>query len=333
MRADILIVGQGLAGTMLAWEFERAGIPFAMVDEGHAAAATAAAAGLVNPITGRRLVKSWRFETLAPMPRSTYRYVEEQQGIPLRRDMRLRRVFADDEERRLATDVKRRAALAPFIESADEAGWWIRGAAQVDLRALLEYSRRRWRNAGLLREDSVDAAAVAGQHGLVIDCRGRAGARASGFDFVPWEFSQGELLELEIAGLAQDVILNRRFWIVPVGERTALAGATHQPGVQEPVRSEDARAAMEKSVREIVAPGVSFRVVGHRAGVRVSVADRRPVVGRHPAAAPLGLVNGLGAKGVLWAPLLARAWAEHLATGRAFDAEIDVTRFWPPTTL
>jgi glycine/D-amino acid oxidase-like deaminating enzyme len=73
MRADILIVGQGLAGTLLAWECERAGIAFAVADCGHAAAATSAAAGIVNPITGRRLVKSWRIDDQLPLARAEYR--------------------------------------------------------------------------------------------------------------------------------------------------------------------------------------------------------------------------------------------------------------------
>jgi glycine/D-amino acid oxidase-like deaminating enzyme len=61
--------------------------------------------------------------------------------------------------------------------------------------------------------------------------------------------------------------------------------------------------------------------------VRVNLPDKRPVAGRHPEQARLGLINGLGSKGGLWAPFLARRWAEHLAAGRVFDEEIGVGRF------
>ena len=99
MRPDILIVGQGLAGTMLGWELERAGISFVIADSGHASAATSAAAGIINPITGRRLVKSWRIETLLPEARAVYHDFEAELGVTLWRDMRVRRLFGDDRER------------------------------------------------------------------------------------------------------------------------------------------------------------------------------------------------------------------------------------------
>src|SRR4051812_11744212 len=118
MDAEILILGQGLAGTLLAWELERARIPFVIVDPGHATAATSAAAGIINPITGQRLVKSARIESLLPLARATYREIETTFGVPLWREMRVRRIFADDRERAVFAAKQRSGELAPFVESA-----------------------------------------------------------------------------------------------------------------------------------------------------------------------------------------------------------------------
>ncbi|HYD83061.1 MAG TPA: hypothetical protein VEA63_03390, partial [Opitutus sp.] len=76
MGANLLIVGQGLAGTLLAWELERAGLTFEIADEGHGRAASRVAAGIINPITGQRLVKSWRVDALLPVARATFRAIE-----------------------------------------------------------------------------------------------------------------------------------------------------------------------------------------------------------------------------------------------------------------
>jgi glycine/D-amino acid oxidase-like deaminating enzyme len=326
MRPDILILGQGLAGTMLGWAFEGAGISFAIADGGHAGAATAAAAGIISPITGRRLVKSWNVETFLPVARNAFRDVERVLGLPLWHEMRLRRIFADDAEREAGASSKRTAALAAFIEATDESGWWIRGAARVDLNALLGESRRRWRNAGVLIEARLEPEGETKHFSLVIDCRGMAGAKAAEFGFVPWEFSKGELLELAMA-FEPDLILNRRFWVAPIGDGTALAGATHEPGVTDLAPTEAARNRISAAVRDIVGRQGSFRVTGQRVGVRVNLPDRRPVVGRHPLDERIGLVNGLGAKGALWAPILAQQWVNHLLAGAAFEHEIDVKRF------
>lgn len=330
MRPDILILGQGLAGTLLAWELERAGIGFRLVDPGHAAAATTAAAGIINPITGRRLVKSWRVDTLLPAARAVYRDLEAELGVPLWRDVRVRRLFADEREGATWREKSARGELAPFAGAGDAEGFWIEPAARVNLGALLDAARQRWRAMGRLRAESVDAvdqaAATAGYAG-VIDCTGRAATRGGAFGFVPWEFSHGEMLELAVSGLAPDVVLNRRHWIVPVGDGQAWVGATHAPGVGEAAPTSAARAILEASARDLLGAAHPFMVTGQRAGVRVNLPDKRPVAGRHPDSPRLGLCNGLGAKGALWAPLLARQWVNHLTTGAVFDPEIDVARF------
>jgi glycine/D-amino acid oxidase-like deaminating enzyme len=325
MRPDILIVGQGLAGTLLAWEFERAGISFAIADAG-SAAATSVAAGIINPITGRRLVKSWRIDALLPAARAKYRELETALGVALWRDLRVRRRFADDRERRIALEKQARGEFAPFVlEAPDDAGFWIEGAARVDLAALVRTTRERWKAQGRWRAAAVNAVADAHDYFLVIDCTGASGARSGIFDFVPWEFSKGEILALSVEGLTWDVLINCGHWVLPVAAGAAWVGATHEPKFDDASPSLAGRAALEASAKRLLQ--VPFTVTGHFAGVRVNLPDKRPVAGRHPRDSRMGLVNGLGAKGALWAPPLARQWVNHLTEGVPFDVEISLERF------
>jgi glycine oxidase len=320
MRADILIVGQGLAGTLLAWELERAGVDFAIVDPGHAAAASLAAAGIINPITGRRLVKSWRIETLLPAAAATYRALEAALGVQLWHPMRVRRRFADERERTVFQQKRATGELAPFASDGDDDGFWIEEAARVDLEALLRTARARWVAAGKLC-----TAMPPGEAGRRIDCTGAGVLADPDFKFVPWEWSKGELLEIAVTGLAPDVVLNRRHWVVPVGLGLGWVGSTHQPGVADRIPTAAARTQLSASAASLL--GRDFQVVGHRAGLRVNLPDKHPVAGWHPDRPDRGLINGLGAKGALWAPWLARQWADHLIRGVAFDPASDVGRF------
>jgi glycine oxidase len=330
-RADILIVGQGLAGTLLAFELERAGLDFHIVDRGPAHAASSAAAGLLNPITGRRLVRSWRYDALLPLARETYRTLETALGVPLWREMRVRRLFADDRERAVFTEKFRRGELAPYVtEAADASGFWIHGAARVDLPALLAAARARWQRGGKLTTADPawphETSASPSSPALMIDCTGAAVAARADLGFVPWEYSKGEMLECAVEGLAPDVIVNRRHWLAPISPGVAWIGATHEPGQRDPTPSSAGRTFLERSAADLLA-GRTFAIIGQRAGVRVNLPDKRPVAGRHPTQSKLGLINGLGAKGALWAPFLARQWTDHLARGLTFDPEIDVQRF------
>jgi glycine oxidase len=330
-RADVLIVGQGLAGTLLGWELERAGISFAIADAGQAGGASRVAAGIINPITGRRLVKSWRIDALLPVARAAYRAIEVAVGVPLWHGVRVRRLFADAREREVFATKQASGELAPYAGDADAEGFWIEGGARVDLTALLDAARERWRSRGWWREEAMQIPMAVEQHALVIDCtgaairRGASGGSRNAFDFVPWEFSKGELLEISVDGLTPGVVLNCGHWILPVAPGNAFVGATHEPGVIDTTPTAVARAQLEASARRLLAR--PFVVRAHRAGVRVNLPDKRPVVGRHPMNARLGVFNGLGAKGALLAPELARQWARHLTTGVVFDAEMAVGRF------
>ncbi len=322
LKPPVLIVGQGLAGTLLAWELERAGVEFSIVDAGHARAATKVAAGIINPITGRRLVKSEGVEALLPVARACYREIERELGETLWREMRVRRWFADERERDVFTEKSASGALAPFVESADGEGFWIGGAARVELGKLIERSRERWRSRGILREERVGE--LNGNEGgaVTIDCRG---AEADGGKAVDWRYSKGECVELRMSGLDPGVVWNRRHWLVATGGGVAKAGATNEPGRRDFAVTEKARLDLERSVR---AMGFQdFEVVAQTGGVRVYSPDKRPVIGWTAKEARRGIFCGLGAKGALYAPAMARAWAEFLVHGVELPATWDVARF------
>lgn len=327
MRPEILIAGQGVAGTLLAWELEQAEVPFLIRDPGHEGTATAAAAGIINPITGRRLVKTWRFDVLRPLAAEVWRDLGDALGVRLWREMRVRREFADDEERNTWERKAATGELSPYAGAPFDNGFWIVGAARVDLAAAMAAARRRWRMQGRLREDTVpDLAAAAERHRMVIDCTGAAGASHAAFDYVPWEFSKGDTLEIGVEGLDPDVILNRRLWVAPAGEGIALAGATNEPGLTDSRPDPVARERLIAGIRGMLGAR-EFTVRVHRSGVRVTLPDRRPVAGVHPRLTRIGIFGGLGARGALWSPWLARQWREHLVAGRPFDPAVSVARF------
>lgn len=328
MKRRILIVGQGFAGTLLGWEFERAGIDFEIADAGLERGASKVAAGIINPITGQRVVKSWRVDEWLPVARDSYRALEKNWDVRVWRDMRVRRLFANERERQVFERKRADGELGAYIGKSDTDGFWITPAARVDPAALLEAARTRWLANGRLQEREVDLDEELAERELVIDCTGAVGltkeAEGERFGFGRWQFSKGECLTLRVENLADDVILNRGHWILPVGRGLAKAGATNMPGRRDAGTTEEAREELEKSVTTMM-PGV-FEVVGQEAGVRVYAEDKRPVAGRHPSEPRLGMINGLGAKGALWAPMIAKQWVRHLLAGAAFDPEIDVRR-------
>jgi 2-polyprenyl-6-methoxyphenol hydroxylase-like FAD-dependent oxidoreductase len=72
MQIDILIIGQGICGTMLSWFLNKAGKSFLVIDDNNANTPSKVAAGIINPVTGRRFVYSWMIDTVMPFAAETY---------------------------------------------------------------------------------------------------------------------------------------------------------------------------------------------------------------------------------------------------------------------
>ena len=323
MAGRLLIVGQGLAGTVLGWALEGAGIEFEIADAGHENAASRVAAGIINPITGRRLVKSEGVDALLPQARACYREIEQAWGVSLWREMRVWRMFADEREREVFQVKYATDELSPYAKAGDASGFWIEGAARVDLPALIGAGRKRWKRSGVLREERVKVLEERRRYDLVIDC---TGAGTEVFGFVDWKYSKGECLTLQMRGLDPGVILNRRHWVLPIAEEAAIVGATHEPGRKDTEVSDEGRETLLRSLAEMKVGDAD--VIGQAAGVRVYSPDKRPVIGLHPREPGMGVLNGLGAKGALHVPTLAEHWVRLLRGNAERSFAADVRRFW-----
>lgn len=332
MPAPILIVGQGIAGTALGWEFERAGFSFEIADAGLAGAASRVAAGIVNPITGQRFVKNWRVDSLLAPARAFYREIESELSLRILSDVRIWRMFTGSADFARAKEKAERGEWSPYADAltVSPEGFWIEGGFQVDLPVLLQASRHRWIRRGVLQERRVNLAEEEARRDIVILCTGAGieGERGLG-GRLQFERAKGEVIDVASAQAPFEpgVICNQGAWVLPRDRLTAQVGSTYDREAEDLAPTPGARESLEAQFRRMY-PKVAYHVVAQHCGWRMSVPDRRPVAGRVPGRERAGIVNGLSSKGTLTAPWIARQWVHHLAEGIAFDAEVAIGRCW-----
>jgi hypothetical protein len=305
MAAPVLVAGQGLAGTLLAWALERAGRDFLIYDPGHAEAASRVGAGLVNPVTGERWAATPGWADKSAAACEVYRGIERAWGVALLSDLRVRREWRSEAEGELVRAKVLRGDLEPWVraEGLEAGAAWIEGAWRVDLPALIAAGRERWRAQGRLRGERLEAG-VAG--GVVVWCIGSADTRVPELRAVG-----GETLEIEV-GLEPGVVRHDGVWVLPVGEGRAWAGASF---VRDEAEREARREELRASVRRQLA-GVAWRETAVLAGRRMTSPDRVPTSGWLPGRERReGVFNGLGSKGALLAPGLADDWVGRLSGG------------------
>ncbi len=329
MAMTVTIIGQGLAGSLLAWELTRAGAAWHLYDPGHGEAASRVGAGIINPLTGRRWVPTWRVAEWRGAATEVYREIETELGTPLYRPMRIWRAWRNPDEQAF---LEQRAAVQPevrrWLGGLSAAGAWIEGAAQVDTAALVAGLRERWVHEGALTERRATESelAAAASRGPVIWCTGAGLSGATTDVIATWQRAGGEILTgRTAAALDESVILNDGHWVLPLSGGRMRVGATYEREVERASPTVAGRDELWRAARRLT--GCEFTVTEQAAAVRLTTTDKRPVVGWWPGRAGHGLLGGLASKGALWAPALAQQWVAHVRAGAAFDEEADAARF------
>ncbi len=344
---DYLIVGQGLAGTLLAHFLLEAKQKVMVINHQNPAAASQVAAGIINPITGRRYLKSWRIDDLIPFAETTYRQLEQQLGVEFFYPRRIiRAMFTAGEENdwlsRTAQPgyedyIAAQLEMGPFREyiSPARAFGEILQGAQVSLPKLIEHYRKFLLDQNCFREMQLDYSQLKMQKDgvqyqdvkakKVVFCDGINAKQNPFFNYLPFQGAKGEVLIIKVSDTQFEKILKHKLFIVPLGEGLYWIGATYDNHFQEPGPTEAGKERLLNKLREMLK--VPFEVVKHLAAVRPTVRDRRPFLGQHPVFDQLFLFNGLGTKGASLGPFWANEMMRFLTQGTPLDEAVDIRRF------
>lgn len=347
-----LIIGQGLAGSALAYAMHAAGLDILVVDDGHASAASKVAAGLFNPITGGRFARTWQVDAIFGMLPEFYTGWQAWTGAQFCFPGPIVRPFGSIEEQNLAvaksadqgyqryiTQTEVPAPLekriqAPLGAVVFGSGGW------VDVPLLLKATKNKLISAGQYVQASVNPEDIETQeqggqlvhhwqgnaYASVTFCIGYKAAGQSGYDGVRFSPVRGEILTLKLHTPWAGLSVSKGIYVVGKADSAEVrVGATYNWREPEPVTSSAGRQELETDLAKVLAE--PYEVVNHEAGVRPAVADRRPVLGYMPSYPHLGVLNGLGSKGTSLAPWLAVQWVQHLLHGTPYHPEVEINRF------
>ena len=137
--------------------------------------------------------------------------------------------------------------------------------------------------------------------------------------------AKGELITIHAPELEIDFVLKSSVFIMPLGHDLFKVGATFKWSDKTNTPTKEGKLELLQKLNRLIK--VPFEVVGHVAGIRPSVKDRRPLVGVHPKKGHLAILNGLGTRGVMIAPTVAKELYNHLENGETLRGEINISRF------
>lgn len=346
MKTQNLIVGQGLAGTLLYHHLTKRGAHCVIIDDDHATSASSVAAGFVNPISGRRLILTEEYEKFYQEAESTYREMERVLREHIFEPKDIVRFYDSFSEQKNWSERKDRIKSAPYVKSFQPAGLYRRwfhdpyGSLVIKghichLHKMLTSFRQQTPSDQIVPEVFDPTLLEVTDNGVsyrgiqarrIIFCEGYRGHQNTFFDSLPWKPAKGEILTLEhTAPPLPDKIFNFGKWVYRVTDTTFRVGTTFYWRTIDTEPSTEARD--EILARAETRINFPFTLKHHVAGVRPVLLDLKPVIGLHPKHPRIGIFNGLGSKGVLRGPDAARQFAEYLIEGRPIDRSINISRF------
>ena len=344
---DFLIVGGGIAGSVLARTLDRAGCRVLLADAPDLPSASWVAAGIVNPLTGRKLVKTWRADALFPFLHNFYAAEETALGSHFFHPLAIYRPYRNLDEQTAYLAYASEPDVAPYVRyHADNqkysqyimnpfGGLTVTDAGWLDSYEYAENVKRYFIDKSqflghkILREyidilrDKVvfDGITI----GKVIFCDGAAGRENPLFAWLPYNVVKGQILTAITDDYPIKEVVNQGVFILPLGNNMIRIGATYTWHDIDWQTTDDGRTFLQKKVAEVLR--VPYKIIDQQAGIRPATKDRRPFVGIHPQHPAVGIFGGLGAKGASLAPLLAYEFARHLLTGEELNPEVNIERY------
>ncbi len=315
---DYVIAGQGIAGTTLAFELLKRGHSFVIYDSGIQHSSSAVAAGLINPIGGRKMQRSWMYDELYPKAQASYKALEKLLNISFFEERPIYRIIGDNSLENIAEPADL-PALDNILQTNNTA-YLIRDGAVVDASRLIFAFRKYLSDHHLLIEDYYTPQ-TKHQDSRIIFAGGFAPNYAP--DYPPSAFApvKGEILTFRAHDLPEEVFMFKGNYIIPIGDHCFKAGATYSWDDLNALPTQPARDEILQKIRSVF--HIDPEIINQQAGVRNPARDRRPVVGAIPATNNQYILNGLGTKGFSLAPYLASALIDHIESGADLPPEVD----------
>ncbi len=343
---DLLIVGQGIAGSVLALSLMKAGYRVCVIDQPTLSLSSRVAAGIWNPVVFKRLTKSWLADELVPELIDFYTNCEKELNAAFITKRKIIKPFTEEQEKHLW--LKKAEHENQFLDPQCYEGYelsvsqaigsysFVLEAGNLDVMAFLNATKNYLLNQRSYVEDAFqhDQLTATGsgisykelRADAVVFCEGHLISKNPFFNWVPMKPAKGEVLTIKCEGLKlHQHILNKGIFILPLGNDLYKVGATYEWEIVNDEPTEVRKEELTRKLNSVIQ--VPFEVIKHEAGVRPAVIDRRPVVGAHPSLNTHFIFNGFGTKAVMLAPYFAKQLVNHLQHGSAIDSEADVKRF------
>jgi glycine/D-amino acid oxidase-like deaminating enzyme len=345
MKVDYIVVGLGLAGLAFVEELIAAKKTF-MVFEDDSQTSSLVAGGVYNPVILKRFTPVWNAQEQLKLALPFYKSIEEKLNIIIDEKFVIKKAFKSIEDQNIWFEACDKPKLIEYLNPkldtqtypgviADFSFGNVNETGRIDTKKLVESYRSYLEENQLIRFENFEHQQLNLDEEFIkykdviasriVFCEGFGIKENPYFKYLPLNEAKGELLTIHAPELNIDFLLKSTLFVMPLGGNNYKVGATFNWTDKTSNPSEEGKEELVEKLQKVI--NVPYTIVSQSAGIRPTVAGRRPLVGVHPKHTQLIVLNGLGTRGVMIAPTVAKNLFNHLEKGEALDKEIDIKRF------
>ncbi|MGJ8592231.1 MAG: NAD(P)/FAD-dependent oxidoreductase [Aquaticitalea sp.] len=344
-QVDYIIVGCGLAGIAFCEQLIQNKKSFIVFDN-HSQLSSIVAAGIYNPVTLKRFTEVWYAKKQLELALPFYKELEIKLKSQLIYEIPIYRRFASIEEQNDWFSASDKPSLEPYlstkmIKNDNSSVKALHGfgkvlqTGRIDTAALIEKYKNYLKNIDSYCNKTFEYDALSSSSSTLnynqINSKYIVFAEGYGmtinpyFNYLPLNEAKGEVIIIKAPDLKIDYILKSSIFVVPEGNDLYSVGATYNWDDKTQQTTEAAKLELTSKLKDLIS--CDFEVVSQKAGIRPTVKDRRPLVGLHAQNDRIAILNGLGTRGVMIAPYVAKALYEKIEQSIPLVKEIDIIRF------
>jgi glycine oxidase len=342
---DYIIVGAGLAGIAFAEIALDEGKSVVVVSDASQNSSNIAA-GLYNPVILKRFSQVWQAEEQLDLLTKFYRKLEDKLGLKLDYKLPLLRKFFSVEEQNNWFAASDKPELAKFLSTSLITTKYdsvispfhfgeVLQSGYVDTNLLLASYKRYLIALASLYDETFDYSNLVIESDFVSykNLKAKRIVFAEGFGIrlnpffnnLPLDGTKGELVLIKATNLNINTIMKSSIFVIPLGNDLYKVGATYNWQDKSNMPTEQAKKELTDNLKELIT--CDYEIIEHYAGVRPTVKDRRPMLGSHPIYKNLFVLNGLGTRGVMLAPAMAKMLFNHIENDEELNTYVDIKRF------
>ncbi|QES87750.1 NAD(P)/FAD-dependent oxidoreductase [Rhizosphaericola mali] len=348
MNVDFIVVGQGVCGTFLSYYLLEKGFSVIVVDQFRENTASQIASGVINPVTGRRIVKTWMIDELMPFCWDAYFEIGNKLGKKYIQNVKVLD-FHPAQQMHDAFQKRLQEENVDYLSEEDTANWQnkfsfeygigaVSPAHWINLRELLHDWRQFLMSKNILLENefsnedlalALDGIVYQNIHAKkIVFCDGVGNANKQFFPNLPFAPNKGEAILAKVPDLPAEFIYKKGLSIVPWSPENHLfwIGSTYNWQFENDEPSEAFRQKVEETLTNWLK--LPFEIVDHLSSIRPANTERRPFVGWNANTPQIGILNGMGTKGCSLAPYFAKQLVENFTDQTPINELADVSRFF-----